>query len=147
MLKRDVFSTDTLIEQKTGRRIPTIFKRLGEAYFRKVEEDVVKNLSKKQGVILDCGGGVVVNPLNITRLKKNGILIYLKASPTFLYQNIKGRKRPLLNVSDPLKTIKKMLRLRKPLYEESAEHIIDSEHKSIEQICQRIVRLLSRERI
>lgn len=147
ILKREVFSTDSLIEKRTGQKIPVIFKRFGEAYFRKIEKDVVKALSRKRGVILDCGGGVIVDPLNIVRLKKNGTLIYLKASPRFLYQNIKGRKRPLLNAPDPLRTIKKMLGLRKPLYEQSADHIINSERKSIAEICHAIVRLLSHERI
>lgn len=143
ILKREVFSTDSLIEEQAGRSIPIIFKRFGEAYFREIEKDVVRKLVRKQGVILDCGGGVIVDPFNVVRLRKNGILIYLKASPRFLYQNIKGRKRPLLNLRDPLKIIKRMLSLRKPLYEASADYIIDSEHKSIEDICHSIVSLLS----
>ncbi len=78
-LGREVYSTDQLIEKREGRGITEIFRDSGESYFRKVEKEVVKDASKENGIILDCGGGVVLDPENITHLKKNGLIFYLSA--------------------------------------------------------------------
>ncbi|MBN1869456.1 MAG: shikimate kinase [Candidatus Omnitrophica bacterium] len=143
-LKRKVFSTDKLIEQKEGRAITEIFHVSGEAYFRKVEKEVVKEVSDKTGIILDCGGGVVLDPENMANLKKNGLVFYLSAPPKRIFDNIKGqRHRPLLNVENPQAKIAELLEARKPYYEK-ADIIIDAD-KPIDQIAKDILKVVSHE--
>src|SRR5262245_55691172 len=97
------FSTDKIIEKEQGKTIPEIFAESGEAYFRQLEAKTVAKLSDKKRALIDCGGGVVINPTNIKLLKKDGVLFYLKASPECLYENIKvGKVRPLMQVKNPL---------------------------------------------
>ena len=71
ILKRHVVSTDAMIVEREKRPITDIFKDSGEAYFRGVEKSVVEEVSKKNNLIVDCGGGVVLNQDNIDNLKKN----------------------------------------------------------------------------
>ena len=93
-------------------------------------------------MIIDCGGGVVLDPENITNLKKNGTLIYLSASAESIWQRVKGRKhRPLLNVEDPQAKIKELLESRKSFYEQ-ADHVVDTNNKTINAVCDEIGRLL-----
>src|SRR4051812_18637602 len=73
-LKREVVSTDALIEQRQRKTIVDIFRDEGEKAFRKLEKEVVAEIVKRQGIIIDCGGGVVIDPANIENLKKNGII-------------------------------------------------------------------------
>lgn len=141
-----VISTDQVIEDREGRAITKIFEELGEAYFRKLEKDVIAEITLQNGVILDCGGGAVLDQENIKNLRKNGLIIYLSASPESIYENIKDHSsRPLLNVEDPLKRIGELLGQRKLLYEQ-ADIVIDADHRSIDQITEDILKVLKNEK-
>ena len=143
-LNREIFSTDKLIEQREGRAIADIFRDSGEAYFRKVEKEVVEEISNQTDIILDCGGGVVLDPENMANLKKNGLVIYLSAPPERIYNNIKGQKhRPLLNVEDPQLKISELLASRETYYQK-ADVIIDAD-KPIDQIAEDILEVINNE--
>lgn len=143
MLNRQLLSTDDLIVQQEGRSVNRIFEESGEGYFRQMERKVVEGVAEKQSVVIDCGGGVVLNPENITDLKRRGILIYLSASPECIYENIKDKDdRPLLNVQDPLARIRKLLKERRALYEQ-ADYIIMTDNKTADEVCEEVIRILS----
>lgn len=138
-LGKMVVSTDDLIEAQERRPITEIFAREGEAYFRNIEKAAVAEASGRSGIIIDCGGGVVLDPENLKRLKASGRVFYLKASAEALYKNVKGRKhRPLLNVTDPLSVIQEKLAERKPFYEQ-ADDVILSEGRTIEDMAEEIM--------
>jgi shikimate kinase len=145
-LGRDLFSTDSIIELEEAKVITEIFEKSGEAYFRKLEKDLVKNLSRKENVVIDCGGGVVLDSKNIENLKKNGVVFFLKASPKFIYEQVKGKKdRPLMNVEDPLKEIQKMLEDRASCYA-VADYTINSEDPNIDGIVDKILKVYNDDR-
>ena len=131
-LKIDLVSTDEMIEKKAGQSITAIFQTKGEAYFRDLESTMVKEVAARQGIIIDCGGGVVLRPINLQELKRQGIVFYLSAAPETIYERIKHEKhRPLLNGPDPLGCIKELYNQRIPLYNQ-ADHIIDADDASID---------------
>lgn len=74
---RELYDTDRVIEERTGKPIAEIFKNEGEKSFRAYERAVVKELSKKTGVIVATGGGAVLLDENVTALKRNGTLVLL----------------------------------------------------------------------
>lgn len=142
ILKRPCVSTDRIIEEKEKRSIAEIFKSSGEEYFRRQEKEIVKELSQKENLIIDCGGGVVLQQENIDRLKENGILIYLSTDPEVIYQRTKDQlHRPLLNVPNSQTKIQELLDQRK-FYYEQAHFIIDTSHLSVDQSAQKILALL-----
>jgi len=131
-LNRDVIVTDDLAQAKEGQSIHEIFKSKGEAYFRDLEHDIIKEVSLRQGIIIDCGGGVVLRKENLSHLKSNGIVFYLQATPEVIYERIKNEgHRPLLKVPDPLGCIKELYNQRLPLYNQ-ADFTIDANSASIE---------------
>ena len=131
-LKVEVVATDRLIEAKEGQAIDEIFKSKGETYFRNIERDIIKDVSLRRGIVIDCGGGVVCVKENLQNLKTNGIVFYLQATPEVIYQRIKHEShRPLLKVSDPLGHIKELYQHRLPLYNQ-ADYVIDANDASIE---------------
>ena len=135
-----IFSTDSYVEEKQKRSISEIFQTQGEAHFRQLEHEAVKELSKNQGVIIDCGGGVVLNPENIKLLREDGVIFYLKASPEIIYERIKDQKhRPLLAGDNPLATIKELLTKRLPLYAQ-ADFTIDANDKNVLVPVEEIIR-------
>jgi len=144
-LDRQVISTDKLVEQKEGQSIAEIFERFGEGYFRKVEKEIIKEISDQRGKIIDCGGGAVMDDENMANLKKNGHIVYLSASPESIYTNIKHRShRPLLNVEDPQSKIIELLEERKPYYEK-ADVTINADHRNINQIAEDVLKGLANE--
>ncbi len=126
------FSIDSMIEEQEGRKVREIFELRGETYFRNLEHAVVKELSVKTAVIIDCGGGIVLNPENIALLRKNGIIVHLQASPETIVARLKGdTSRPLMNVPNPLAAIRAISEVRLPLYNQ-ADLTIDANDPSIE---------------
>ena len=117
-------STDDLIEEKEKTSIKDIFANKGEDYFRKVEKEIIRNVSLMENVVVDAGGGVVIDSENIVNLKKKGVVICLWAEPKVILERTKVfTHRPLLDVKNPLEKISKLLNSRKPFYERADYHI------------------------
>ena len=68
--------TDNLIETEAGINISEFFSRYGESAFRKKEEEIISLVTKKDKCVIATGGGVVLNPLNMRRLRLNGMILY-----------------------------------------------------------------------
>lgn len=140
--KRKMISTDQLIEQKEKRSIKDIFSQSGEAYFRQLEKDAVREVSGMEGVIIDCGGGVVLAAENLASLKKKGVVFYLKATPEVILSRVKNAAhRPLLKGLNPEATIRELLEKREPLYTQ-ADHTIDCNAPSIDPVCRKILEII-----
>ena len=143
VLKRKVYSTDVLIEKKEKTKIRNIFASKGEAYFRKQEAKVVSLVSKKKNAVIDCGGGVILNPDNIKNLKKSGVLVYLRTSATWIYKRIKSDKnRPLVNVKNPMARIKYLLNQRRKLYAK-ADVKVKTDGRAPKEVALEILKLIA----
>ncbi len=130
---------DDVIEQAVGMKISEIFKNFGEERFRDIETEVVKIVSKKKGIVIATGGGVVLRQENIENLKKAGIIFWLTASEETIYERVKSCKdRPLLQVENPKERIKQLMQKRKPLYEK-ADVIINTEGLIPEKVAEKII--------
>ena len=118
--------------EEKGEAVHEIFKSKGEAYFRNLESEIIKEVSLRRGIIIDCGGGVVLRKENLQDLKTNGIVFYLQVTPEVIYQRIKNEgHRPLLKVPDPLGRVKELYQQRLPLYNQ-ADYAVDANDASIE---------------
>ena len=141
-LRREFVETDRLIEEKEGLDIPGIFSIKGEAYFRKVEREVLRELASRDNLVVSCGGGIVINKENVVLLKKTGVVVCLEASPSVIYERTKSYKhRPLLNVEDPLKRIRELLKERELFYRE-AHLFVDTSGLSPQEVAEEIMRKL-----
>jgi shikimate kinase len=135
-----VVSTDALIEEKEGRSIADIFKNSGEASFRDLEHRIILEIVNTQGVIVDCGGGVVLNPKNIEILKKTGTLVHLSCEPQEILRRVKMQpKRPLLDVPDPLAKIRELLKVRQPFYEQ-ADMTMDTSDGDLHRVAREVIK-------
>ncbi len=145
-LRRRLVNTDDLIERKTGMVIGDIFRQKGESYFRRKEREVIKEVSRLDDVVIDAGGGVVINEENIRDLKENGIIFCLNAdAETILRRTRHESHRPLLNVENPLLEIKRLLGQREKYYKR-ADYQIDTSGKSIEEVAARIIEIVNAQR-
>lgn len=135
---------DALIGQKAGKTIPGIFKQDGEIAFRELEIEVTKDVARGKNQVIACGGGVVLNKINIDRLRNESIIVYLTASPKVLLKRVSsGRmERPLLKVSNQALTIQELLAFRKPFYERAADIKIDTSRLDIDSVVEQIINKL-----
>lgn len=142
VLNKEFKDLDELIEEREKIKIVEIFEQFGEQYFREVETAVVREISEKENLVIATGGGVVVNEENFSLLKKSGTLITLVASPEAIYERIKdSTERPLLNVENPLDTIKRML-FERAYYYIKSDFIVDTTEREIDDIISEICELI-----
>jgi shikimate kinase len=143
-LGKKYIETDALIVQKSEKSIPQIFQEEGEIAFRELEIEVIKEVASKNNQVIDCGGGVVLNKINVDRLKQNAIIIWLTASPEVILKRIiqDGERRPLLKGKNTVSEIQAIGNLRKPYYEQAADSIIDTTELEVESVITRITGLL-----
>lgn len=138
-LKKQRLRLDDMIEWKVGKPISEIFEQDGEAYFRKVESEMVASASKDKDVIIDAGGGAIINEVNFKRLKEHGIIFCLTASVDAILERTKHYiHRPLLNIADPEKKISKLLEQRQKFYQK-ADYTIDTTNLTPEEVADKII--------
>ena len=77
LLNRPWIDTDLLIKQKAHCDVATYLQTQGESAFRRLEHEIIQKISGMTGVVISCGGGVVVTPSNYQLLRQNGKLVYL----------------------------------------------------------------------
>ena len=143
-LSRKVYAIDALIERKARKPIKDIVARKGWPYFRALEHRLIKEVSTKHGAIIDCGGGVVLNPDNLKLLRKHGKIFFIKAYPAVIYRRIKDDpNRPLVNVPNPLGEIRRIYKERLPLYNQ-ADVKVNASSASIAGPVARIIKEISK---
>lgn len=134
-----VVDTDDLIEERLCMSINDIFSQRGEPYFREVEKRVVREVSELEGHVIITGGGVVLNKENMHNLRRNGIIVYLHASPEDAYARLKGKgNRPLLKVEDPLRKIRELIEYREPFYADN-DITIDTAGLSVDAVAREVM--------
>lgn len=145
-LNKDLLDTDDIIISNTGKDIDYIFNNYGEKYFRELENLVVKSMSRKKGTVISTGGGIVLNPINIEKLKENGIIFFLKGSMETLYHNLNltkslGGQRPLLNNRDLKSSIEKIYKTRENLYIKGGDYTISVDNRTVAEIGDEIIEI------
>ena len=146
-LQYDFLDTDSLIVAKTGKSIAAIFETEGEARFRELETEALKELStlSQKKFILSTGGGIILSEQNRTILKSLGTVIWLNASPDALFERARRQPhRPLLEVEYPRRTFDQLLAKRLPLYREACNFEIDttelSYSKTVEELLKQLLK-------
>jgi shikimate kinase len=125
-LHRPFLDLDREIERREGARVNEIFATRGESYFRALELELTRELASQDGMLLAPGGGWMGNEGAPALLRPPGRIIYLKVAPDVALRRM-GRSRvvrPLLEVPNPLRELKRLLEIRGPMYE-SADHVVD----------------------
>lgn len=130
-LGRSFVDSDHEIEARTGVKVPVIFEIEGEAGFRQRESQVIAELTRREGIVLATGGGVILDPANREALRSSGFVVYLRAQPSDLWQRTQqDRNRPLLRTADPEARLRQLHAERDPLYCETAHLIVDTGRQS-----------------
>jgi shikimate kinase len=87
-LGRPFYDTDEMIEFRYKRSVREIFREVGEAQFRKIENEILNTLKNLTNSIIAVGGGTVTDPENLQIMQQIGKLIYLKTSFEMILERI-----------------------------------------------------------
>ena len=98
-LGRPYLDTDALIEEKTGRTTAQIISSQGEAAFRDVETEVIREISLQNGAVIATGGGAILRPENMDALRMNGKIFFLDRP---VEQLVSTEDRPLSSTKEAL---------------------------------------------
>ena len=140
-LGRRFVELDDVIEEMAGKSIPDIFRQDGEIAFRELEIEATRRVSKSTDMVIACGGGIVLNMINIDRLRETSRIVYLTASPGAILRRTRSddNERPLLDVPAPAERIRELLRFRRPFYERAADLRISTSRLSTDSVAERII--------
>ena len=108
---RPWIDTDARIVEKAGQPIPRIFVEQGEPAFRALEAEVIQELS----------GGAILDPKNVRRLRRNGLLCCIRRDPSLLRAT---PDRPLSRSSEALRALYEQ---RKEAYAAATDVAIDND--------------------
>jgi len=117
-LGREFADADCEIAKAAGMTIPQIFAQSGESGFRQIETEVLTELSKRSGLVISTGGGCVTQERNYPLLHQNSKIFCLTRN----LDQLPTAGRPLSQKGN----LEEMYRIRKPMYERFADHLIDN---------------------
>ena len=148
-LERDFIDSDKHIEDSTGKTIKSIFEDDGEEGFRKIEADVIAELSEEDNKVISAGGGAVLREENVRNLKDIGFLVLLEATPEIINSRIAQDKkttqqRPSLTDKKPLDEIKHLIEQREHAYKSAADFTINTSYVSCEDIVNEIITIVNK---
>ena len=145
-LQLPLVEMDARIAAEQGMAITDIFERFGEAHFRELESALLQTLGREAPSIVSCGGGVVVSAHNVEEMKRNGMVVYLKAEPETIYERVKdSSERPILNGNMNVDYIAGLMEKRRSLYESAASFTVVTDGRTEDEICGEIIRFVGRQ--
>ncbi|HVW99922.1 MAG TPA: shikimate kinase [Candidatus Babeliaceae bacterium] len=123
--------TDALVA-KNNRE----FYLQGVDAFREREKEVIGALQDFQKCVIATGGGAILDPENVTLLKKMGTIIYLRVPKETLKQRLLtvDPLPAILDPASPEESFELMYLHRASLYEQASDYAIENEYQLIKLI-------------
>ncbi|MDR1167985.1 MAG: shikimate kinase [Heliobacteriaceae bacterium] len=137
----DFIDTDKKIEQENGLSVTEIFNSYGEKYFRRLENEKIKQIAQTRNQIISLGGGAFENKESRKVLLKNAVVIYLKTTPYAIIRRIQAQThRPLLEGAVLNKRITEILKEREKNYAK-AHYTVDTDDKTAYDVVEEILKI------
>jgi len=143
-LKMKFVDIDDLIEDHQGVPISDIVKSHGWGHFRKLERSAIEEITKEDRIIIAPGGGAVLNSDNVNALRKNGLILWLKADKQTLLKRLHqdpgtNTRRPTLTGKGTSEELKEVMSVREPIYERVSEIQIDTSTLDVETVVEKVL--------
>ena len=136
--------TDQAIERRQGETITEMVRRGGWDLFRRKEEDMLLELARSNNKVIATGGGSVMHENAWTKLRKNGLVVWLTADVKTICHRLaadsdQDDQRPALTEMGTMNEIAMVLKERQPLYKKSSDVTINTEGKTPEEVAEFIL--------
>ena len=127
---------DQQIEEATGLALADVFTLHGEAYYRRVEREVLTRLlAEASPMVLATGGSIVNDPTNFALLKGRAHTIWLRARPEDHWNRVvaQGDQRPMAENPHAFEELRALLAARQKLYAR-ADRSIETSGRTVRQV-------------
>jgi shikimate kinase len=142
-LNKHFYDSDEEIEKKMGVNLNWIFDLEGMTGYRQRELKAIDELSSLNNIVLSTGGGCVETPEVREILQTRGVVIYMEVSLQTQFNRLKkDKKRPLLQGENPQEVLVKLWEKRESAYEDIADFIVTTDHRSVKDVCADILKWL-----
>ncbi len=133
--------TDAGIEKKARATISEIFAASGEQAFRALERSEIAALAGSENCAIACGGGAVLDPQNVPRIRALGIVVLLCAGIPAILGHIKNpASRPLLAKGSPEDAAGRLFSQRIPAYAGACDLVVGTKGKTAHEIAEVVLR-------
>jgi shikimate kinase len=139
-LKLNFFDVDEEIEKECGIKISKIFEAKGEAYFRKIEEDIALKILKKNNCVISLGGGAFLNKNIKNEVLENHLSFWLNWNENTLINRIKNSKKRPLAFKSTKNELVEIIKKRSNIYSK-AHFKIECEKFTKNQIVEKILNI------
>ncbi|MDC7278692.1 shikimate kinase [Butyrivibrio fibrisolvens] len=134
-----IVDMDAEIEKEQQMAISDIFATKGEEYFRDLETQLIKDLQKKDNVVVSCGGGAVLREENVDEMRKSGKVVLLNATPETILQRVKNsHNRPLLEGNKNVDFIRELMSKREDKYNRAADVTVSVDNRAVGEIADEV---------
>ncbi len=146
-LQMKFVDTDNLIEEHHGVLIRDIVESYGWDYFRAMEKQIIEGVSNQDHLVIAPGGGAVLEAKNVTALRRNSLMIWLKADKEAIRKRIEQDprsfvRRPSLTGKGVLEELEEVIAYREPFYKRAAGVELDTSNLDVEAVVDRILMIL-----
>jgi len=146
-LKIPFRDTDALVEKNMEMPVKEIVALHGWDFFRNKEKEAILTLTQEGACVIATGGGVVLDKENVDLLSQAGVIIWLNAPLhdiiSRLNNNTPGASvRPQFTDWDIVQETIYLMKQRFPLYENAANHTVETANKSPLQVTEEIYQYL-----
>ena len=136
-LKMPYYDMDHEIVRQQGMTIPEIFEKYGEAHFRQLETEFLRNF-RNEACIIATGGGVAMKEENRKLMRRSGLVFFLDATFEDIYVRIRHDKnRPIVQRTSKGE-LEQLYNTRRKHYRESAHIQVLTEGRSLRNIVEYI---------
>jgi len=148
MLGWELLDTDAMVEEQHGP-IGDIFRKRGEAHFRELEADALREACSRENAVIVGGGGLVISSKCRRLMADGGFVVCLEARPETILQrlreddNVVSFLRPLLDAGDHLGRIRELKAARQSVYA-LCDWTVHVDSLAPEQVVEEIVRARDR---
>ena len=146
-LEKRFVDTDDLLEERQQAPISEIVKSYGWEYFRKMEKRIIEEVSAQDHLVIAAGGGAVLDPENVMALKRNGMILWLKAGRQVLHDRMAQDprtvvQRPPLTGKGALEELEEVMACRAPFYEKAMEAQLDTSALDVSAVVESVLSIL-----
>ncbi|CAN5866944.1 helix-turn-helix transcriptional regulator [soil metagenome] len=127
---------DQLIEEAAGLPLSEVFALHGEAYYRRIEREVLTRvLATPSPMVLATGGSIVNDPTNYALLRARCLTVWLRASAEDHWNRVvaQGDQRPMAENPHAFSELRALMTAREKLYAR-AEHTVDTSSRRVPQV-------------
>lgn len=134
---------DQKIEQAAGLSLGELFELHGEAHYRELERESLRQVLDGSPLVLATGGSIVSSQDSFAFLRQRARTVWLRARAEDHWERVirQGDRRPMGENPHAFAQLRALMEERAPLYA-AAHHVIETSDRSLDQVVDALCRVI-----